>query len=143
MVETVPSRFEAIGDGRGPAGWRARVAEVLRRDPLARRDPRAGERFERLLARLASWVQARSEVHDAYLLVHADGLVFLVRSRADRHDEPFEEALSELDVELACDGDVRFRVDVITLPRHARPRDVLLDPLVTIRIDAGRSAPPA
>ncbi len=143
MIQRAAARFEAIGDGRGLAGWRSQLAEVLRRDPLASRDPRAGERFERLLAHLADWAGARDEVDEAYLLVHADGLVFLVLSAAALHDEAFEEALSALDVELACDGEVRFRVDVIALPRGARPEEVLRTPLVTIRIDAGRPARPA
>lgn len=142
MVRTTEARFEAVGDGRGLAGWRTRLAEVLRRDPLASRDPHAEQRFERLLARLAAWSAAHGEVDEAYLLVHADGLVFLVLSRATPQDEAFEEALSALDVELACDGEVRFRVDVIALPRGARPEEVLRTPLVTIRIDTGRPARP-
>ena len=142
MVEVARARFEAVGDGRGLAGWRVRVAEVLRRDPLARRDPRAAQRFEHLLARLAAWTETHAEVEEAYLLVHADGLVFLVLAGVPHPDEAFEEALSALDVELACDGEVRFRVDVIALPRGACPREILVDPLVTIRIDARAGAPP-
>jgi len=127
-------RIEAVGSGRGLAGWRERVAQVLRRDPLASRDPRAGERFERLLARLVRWTCGRDEVDEAYLHVHADGLVFLVLAARARYDEAFEEELSALDLELACDGDLRFRVDVIALPRGADPREVLHPPLVSVRI---------
>jgi len=135
MVSTLAAEFEAIGDGGGLAGWRARVAALLRRDPVARHDPLAQRRFEGLLARLAAWSGARSDVDEAHLRVHDDGLVFLVVSRAARQDEAFEEALSALEVELACDPLVRFRVDVVALPRGARPQEILRAPLVTIRID--------
>jgi len=134
MVGSSAGEIEGLGSGARLAGWRARVAEVLRRDPVAGRDPRAAERFERLLVRLASWVGDRREVAEAHLRVHADGLTFLVLTRSTRQDEAFDEALSALDVELACDGEVRFRVDVLALPRRADPGTILRDPLVSVPI---------
>ena len=114
--------------------WRSALAEILRRDPVASRDPVAEARFERLRRRLEDWLRGRSTVHAARLLVHADGLVFLVIPCAARPDEVFEEALSALDVELACESDFRFRVDVLSLPRGADPREVLQEPLLTIPV---------
>lgn len=69
-----------------------------------------------MLKRLASWVLGRDDIRDAFLTSRDGGLCFIAVHSTPTYDQEFEDALSDLDVELANDQDIRFQVEVMSLP---------------------------
>jgi hypothetical protein len=74
--------------------------------------------FELLLDHLAQWLKDhRSVLASAYLTVRDAGLLFAVVRKDRVYDDHFEEALTDLDLEIANDSAYSLiRLDVLALP---------------------------
>ena len=73
--------------------------------------------FNLLLRVLAEWLKDRDDIKRAYL-THRDGaLAFVVIRESPQYDDDFEDALSDLDYEIANDADLDLiKIDAIALP---------------------------
>jgi len=74
--------------------------------------------FDMLVDFLGRWIGGRPEqISDAYLTIRDAGLLFLVVHRATSYDDVFENALTDLDLEIANDGDYNLiNLSVLGLP---------------------------
>ena len=81
--------------------------------------------FQELMARLCRWSQEHSaDVGSAYITVRDGGLLFLVVRREAEYDRDFEDALTDLDAEIARDEDLDLvRLSVLALP-HCPPESL-------------------
>ena len=70
------------------------------------------------MARLCRWSQDRAaDVESAYITVRDGGLLFLVVRRETEYERDFEDALTDLDTEIACDEEFDLiRLSVLALP---------------------------
>lgn len=93
-----------------------RVREVIEACLKARVGEQAEQRFRLLLRRLVEWTLGRSDTRDAFLTTRDGALCFVVVRQESPYDEQFEDALTDLDIELANDEDIRFPVRVLSLP---------------------------
>lgn len=76
------------------------------------------DQFDLLVNRLAAWIgQWRSELAAAYLTIRDFGLLFLVVTRSKEFHSQIEEAVTDLDLEIAQDDDY----DLIRLAMHVLP----------------------
>lgn len=75
------------------------------------------DQFVLLVSRLGGWIGERwSELSSAYLTLRDSGLLFLVVTKNDKFSEAIEEAITDLDIEVAQDSDyslIRFGVHVL------------------------------
>jgi hypothetical protein len=74
--------------------------------------------FNHLHKRLATWLKQHNEnVNRAYLTVRDADLLFLVVRDSRRYDDEFEDALTELDVSIACDPELDLiKLSVLAVP---------------------------
>jgi hypothetical protein len=94
-----------------------RVGEAIAACQQVKADEQARDRFNFLLNRLGKWVlDHAAEVREAYVTTRDGSLCFLVVHSTPAYEEAFQDALAELDIELANDRDIRFHVDVMSLP---------------------------
>ena len=91
-----------------------RAIEILQE---ASRAEEFRSQFGLLLRILAEWLRQRTDIGRAYL-THRDGaLAFVVIRKSSRYDGGFEDALSDLDYEIANDTDLNLiKMDAIGLP---------------------------
>jgi hypothetical protein len=75
------------------------------------------DQFDLLVHRLGTWIgERRASVSSAYLTSRDSGLLFLVVTNGREFNQELEEAITELDLEIAQDGDynlIRFGVHVL------------------------------
>ena len=78
--------------------------------------------FEELMARLCRWSQEHApDVESAFITVRDGGLLFLVVRREAEYERDFEDALTDLDSEIARDEEFDLiRLSVLALP-HCPP----------------------
>lgn len=75
--------------------------------------------FDLLLERLAGWIgRHHAKIADAYLTVRDSGLLFLAVQQTAAHDTPLDDALTQLDLEVANDPDF----SLISMAVHSIPR---------------------
>lgn len=91
-----------------------RAIEVLQR---ASQEDRFQKQFRLLLNHLASWLQGRDDIRDAFVTLRDGALAFVVVRNVREYDEKFEDELSELDFEIANDIDL----DLVNLNGIALP----------------------
>jgi len=91
-----------------------RAIEILQQGDHA---DKFGTEFQLLLRLLAEWLKDRSGIEKAFL-THRDGaLSFVVVRSSCEYDDDFEDALSDLDVDIAADTDLSLiKMDAIALP---------------------------
>ena len=79
------------------------------------------KQFDALLRRLAEWVEEHQErIRDAYITVRDAGLMFLVVQTGREYDRAFEDALTDLDLEVAQDDSMGLvEMSVLALPNCA------------------------
>ncbi len=76
------------------------------------------QQLEFLFRRLSRWINSRSDIKASYLTLRDGCLLFLVIKNQAAYDEAFEDALSDLDVEIARDVDLTlFRMNAMALLR--------------------------
>lgn len=76
------------------------------------------DQFDLLVSRLANWIgQRRNELAAAYLTLRDSGLLFLVVTRGKEFNTQVEEAITDLDMEIAQDDDY----DLVRLGVHVLP----------------------
>lgn len=92
-----------------------RAIEILQQ---ANRREEFERQFNLLLRELASWLNGRRDVEKA-IVTHRDGaLSFVVVRKGAEYDEAFEDALSDLDFDLARDPDLNLiRMNAVGLPQ--------------------------
>jgi len=94
-----------------------RVGEAISACLRLKADEQAQERFRLLIKRLGTWVlEHASEVRDAYVTTRDGALCFLVVHSVPAYNEAFQDALADLDIELARDPDIRFPIEVMSVP---------------------------
>lgn len=94
-----------------------RVGEAITACLRLKADEQAQQRFDLLLKRLGRWILDRpTQVRDAYVTTRDGVLCFLVVHSTPAYDAAFQDALAELDIELARDPDIRFPVEVMAIP---------------------------
>ena len=93
-----------------------RVSEAIQGCKVAHEGKLAQQRFDFLLQRLGAWIIGREDVATAWITQHDAGFAFFVVRNGVEHDIEFEDALGDLDVELANDPDIGFPLEVISLP---------------------------
>lgn len=75
------------------------------------------DQFKLLVDRLGGWLgEHQDEISSAYLTVRDSGLLFLVVTRERTFNDKLERAVTDLDLEVAHDGDynlIRFGVHVL------------------------------
>ena len=73
--------------------------------------------FNVLLNTLGAWIKGRNSIRDAYLTQRDDGMLFVVINSKAKYDDVFEDELTDLDIRIANDVDLKgFRLDVLSLP---------------------------
>ena len=73
--------------------------------------------FQVLVNRLGEWLSQQSGIREAFLTLRDGGFLFVVVRKDSRLDDDFEDSLTDLDVAIAGDADLRrLRVDVLSLP---------------------------
>ncbi|KAA5545113.1 hypothetical protein FYK55_05365 [Roseiconus nitratireducens] len=73
--------------------------------------------FSILVKRLGSWLSGQTGVAKAYVTLRDSQLLFLVVTKSTKYDSDFEDALSDLDIELANDPDLRdITLSVLSIP---------------------------
>lgn len=110
VVEVIPQdqqRFEVQKD---------RAIAILR---MAQQSEQFGLQFQLLLGRLAEWLRTRqSKVDRAFVTYQDDALAFVVVRNTVPYDEDFEDALSDLDFDIANDADLELvKLKTLALPR--------------------------
>ena len=81
-------------------------------------DIEAVERKLALLQReLGAWLRERAGIQQAFLTMRDGGFLFLVVKEKAEYDEAFEDALTDLDIQIAKDIDLAgIPLDVMALP---------------------------
>lgn len=75
------------------------------------------KQMDLLFRNLANWLSARPDVMKAYVTIRDGELAFVVMHNSSTYDETFEDELSNLDIELANDPDLReVEINVFSLP---------------------------
>lgn len=95
--------------------------------------------MSRLIERLNRWGDSQqSKVKEAYLTVRGSGLFYLVVSRDSHHDGELEDALTEVDIEVANDEEFNLiKMEVLAIPDS--PKDCVesfLSPVPLGKADA-------
>ena len=73
--------------------------------------------FSLLLRLLAEWLTDRSDIERAFLTYRDGSLSFVVVRSLCKYDDDFEDALSDLDFDIASDADLNLiKMDAIALP---------------------------
>lgn len=100
------------------------------------------ERFPKqlnlLMNQLSSWIISRDkEISRAYLTMRDESLCFLVERRVATYDESFEDALSDLDIQISDDSDLEgIRFCSMALPPISDDAlESFLHPKFQIRFD--------
>jgi hypothetical protein len=77
-----------------------------------------GKQLRRLLRKLKDWLDAHPEdIREAYLTVRDSGLLFLVVREMKAFNDALEEALTDLDIDVANDEAFNLiRLSVLALP---------------------------
>lgn len=101
------------------------TAEAARACGAYEEQQRFQAQFQDLMAHLCRWSQEQSaDVESAYITVRDGGLLFLVVRREAEYDRGFEDALTDLDAEIARDEDFNLiRLSVLALP-HCPPESL-------------------
>ena len=73
--------------------------------------------FDFLIKRLIAWIRGQENIDQAFVTLRDGGLVFVVMCQSPQYDEDFEDALSDLDIDLANDDALtQIKIDVMSLP---------------------------
>jgi hypothetical protein len=112
-----------------------KVKRVIAACQSAAREDAFRAQFDFLLNRLGRWLKDRPQVADAYLTLRDGQLFFLIVRDRVEYDADFEDALSELDVEIARDVDLDLiRMNAMALPRVSpEALKTFLDPRFSVR----------
>ncbi len=95
-----------------------RAVEILQQ---ADRAELFGRQFDVLLSSLAQWLQDRRDIAFAFLTQRDGALAFVVVRTDSKFDDQFEDALSDLDYQIANDPDLNLvKMDAIGLPFVSR-----------------------
>lgn len=80
---------------------------------------RFGKQLDTLLARLGAWIGCHSDdVQEAYLTFRDAALLFLVVRKTRKFNEPLENSLTDLDIEIAQDESLNLiKLSVLALPQ--------------------------
>lgn len=91
-----------------------RAIEILQQ---ADRKEEFREQFNLLLRVLARWLNDQHDIDKAFLTQRDGALAFVLVRKSSAYDEDFEDALSDLDFNVANDPDLNLiRMDAIALP---------------------------
>lgn len=95
------------------------VEEIIRACQVVERAFAFGQQFECLLEILAGWLlNHRKDIADAVITMRDAGLLFLIIRKEKAYDPAFEDALTNLDVEIAQDEALDLiRLSVLSLPK--------------------------
>ena len=92
-----------------------RAIQVLQ---MAREAEQFQRQFNLLLKRLAEWIRSqRADIDKAFVTLQDGTLAFVVVRKEAAYDEDFQDALADVDIEVANDRDL----DLITLKTLALP----------------------
>ena len=92
--------------------------------------------FAILLQKLATWLSEQDGgIEDAFVTLRDGGLSFVVVRSCSKYDEEFDDALSELDLDIANDVDLDLiSLNTIALPNVSRESlDSFLDREVSLK----------
>jgi len=94
------------------------VQEVVRACKAQGRFADVGKQLRTLLQKLRDWCNSHpDDIREAYLTVRDSGLLFLLVRKTKPFNEALEEALTDLDLEVANDNDFDLiRLSVLALP---------------------------
>ncbi|MCR9206601.1 MAG: hypothetical protein NXI28_00115 [bacterium] len=104
-------------EGENEERFTLRFGEVVRACQLHDSAERFRVQFNLLVKRLGAWLKDQHEVRSAFLTLRDSQLLFLVVTETSEYDADFEDALSDLDIELANDADLSdIGFGVLSLP---------------------------
>lgn len=104
-------------EGENEERFTLRFEEVVRACQLHVSVNRFSVQFRLLVKRLSGWLEGQAGVKSAFLTLRDAQLLFLVVTETDEYDADFEDALSDLDIELANDDDLSdIGFGVLSLP---------------------------
>lgn len=91
------------------------------------------DQFDGLVEKLLEWLQAHdAHISEAYLTVRDSGLLFLVVTKGKGMDDELENALTELDLEIAHDSDFGLiDLAVHSIPKPEKETDGLAESFVS------------
>ncbi len=76
-----------------------------------------GKQLRKLLVKLQDWLKDKGDVREAYLTPRDSGMLFLIVRKTKKFDAAFEDALSDLDLDVANDEAFDLiRLSVLALP---------------------------
>jgi len=112
-----------------------KVERVIQACQSAARSDSFRQQLEFLFRRLSRWLNSRGEIKASYLTLRDGCLLFLVIKNQAEYDEAFEDALSDLDFDIARDVDLTlFRMNAMALPPFSEQSvQSFLDPNFTLR----------
>lgn len=127
MATPTASTFVLLEDGSGQTvvvspkdrdKFCMKVDEAVRACKMLTRGYSFVRQIGDLQERLALWLeQHREQIHAAYLTIRSEGLLFLVVQKEVRCDQGLVAALTDLDIEIACNDQLdEFDLEVLSLP---------------------------
>ena len=98
------------------------VDQVPRACQQAAKGYEFGNQFKAMLERLAKWImERRLKINRAFVTVRDASFLLLLIQKERRFDEKFEDDLSDLDVEIACDDALKLLcLNVMALPHVSK-----------------------
>jgi hypothetical protein len=94
-----------------------RMAEAIAACEGLEQNQRAQDKYNLLLTRLATWIgKHAASVRDAYVTTRDNGLCFIVVQKSPAYDRGFQDAVAELDWDIANDPDIPFALEVMAVP---------------------------
>jgi len=111
-----------------------RAIEILQQAEQAEKFER---QFNMLLRVLAEWLKDRTDIRRAFLTDRDGALAFVVVRNSCTYDDDFEDALSEIDFQIANDPDLDLiKMDAIALPSASESAvSAFLDPDFVLEYD--------
>lgn len=93
-----------------------RVRDAIQACQVAQEHQQAADRFNFLLKRLAKWVLGRDDLQKAFVTTRDRAFAFVAVHDRPEYDAAFEDALAQLELDLARDPDIKLAVEVLSLP---------------------------
>lgn len=93
------------------------------------------KQFDLLLERLARWIRDHNEeICNAFLTIRDAGLLFLINRNSIPYNRDFEDALTDLDIEIAQDSNFdTIKLSILALPKSDEDTIIsFLNPEVSI-----------
>jgi hypothetical protein len=102
------------------------------------------DQFHLLLSRLGQWVRERAaKIANAFLTTRDDGILFLIVMKEKQFDGEFEEELTQLDIDIANDGDfalIRLSVHAVPNCTEDEFRSFLASKAIRFNVDGERES---